>query len=146
MRFYLVQHGLACDGPDPGLSDVGLEDVEKIAEVARMYGVPVSKIVHSGKRRAAETAIRLGEVLQPEGGVEAVVGLSPQDETLDVELRFASETLIVGHLPFLDRMLSRMVSGDADAHVFAFQNAGIVCVEKGEDGWAVVWTLMPNIG
>ncbi len=59
MSIYLVQHGLSLPkdiDPEKGLSEKGAADVNRIAEVAQGYGVQVSRIVHSGKKRARETA------------------------------------------------------------------------------------------
>ncbi|RLC96587.1 MAG: phosphohistidine phosphatase SixA, partial [Chloroflexi bacterium] len=47
MAFYIVQHGqsLAKDlDPEKGLSNQGIETVEKIARVAQQYGVKVDRI------------------------------------------------------------------------------------------------------
>ena len=57
-------------------------------------------------------------------------------------------TMLVGHLPFMDRMASYLVTGSTDTPVFKFQNSGIVCLNKNPDtdSWVIVWTLIPNIG
>ena len=42
MALYLVQHGISrpkIEDPDPGLTDEGLAEVRRIAEVAAGYGV-----------------------------------------------------------------------------------------------------------
>jgi phosphohistidine phosphatase len=56
--------------------------------------------------------------------------------------------MLVGHLPFMDRMASYLVTGSTNRPVFKFQNSGIVCLHKNPDtdSWVIVWTLMPNIG
>ena len=57
-------------------------------------------------------------------------------------------TMLVGHLPFMERMTAYLVTGITDKPVFKFQNSGIVCLNKDPDigSWVIVWTLMPNIG
>jgi len=55
MAVYLVQHGKSLPkekDPDKGLSDTGRQETIKIADVAKMYQVPVSVVGHSGKARA----------------------------------------------------------------------------------------------
>ena len=55
MSIFLVQHGQSLpktEDPEKGLSDKGREQTLKIAQVAAGYGVNVSKIYHSGKKRA----------------------------------------------------------------------------------------------
>ena len=55
MSVFLVQHGLSLpktEDPEKGLSEKGREETLKIAQVAAGYGVKISKIFHSGKKRA----------------------------------------------------------------------------------------------
>ncbi|MBT4364970.1 MAG: hypothetical protein HOD17_10835 [Desulfobacteraceae bacterium] len=56
--------------------------------------------------------------------------------------------MIVGHLPFLDRLTSFLITGSVDKSVFKFQNGGIVCLikEPENDSWVIKWALMPDIG
>jgi phosphohistidine phosphatase len=56
--------------------------------------------------------------------------------------------MLVGHLPFMERMASCLTTGKTDYTVFKFQNGGIVCLDKLPDSdlWAIVWALMPHIG
>ncbi len=53
MALFLVQHGLSLSkdqDPEKGLSEKGIENTQKIADVAKFYDIQVSKIVHSGKK------------------------------------------------------------------------------------------------
>ena len=73
MSIFLVQHGKSLSkGQDPeqGLSPQGVEDVKRIAAVAQGYGVQVGSILHSGKKRAHETAEIFAAALKPAGGVK----------------------------------------------------------------------------
>jgi hypothetical protein len=51
--------------------------------------------------------------------------------------------MLVGHLPFLGRLASFLLSGDPEAGVVRFRNAGIVCLSDQEGKWAVNW-VMPS--
>ncbi len=54
MALYIVQHGLSLpkdQDPEKGLAPQGMEDVKRIAGVARNYGVVVERILHSQKKR-----------------------------------------------------------------------------------------------
>ncbi|MEJ2503342.1 MAG: phosphohistidine phosphatase SixA, partial [Gemmatimonadota bacterium] len=56
------------------------------------------------------------------------------------------DTVLVGHLPHLARLASRLLVGDADAGVVEFVNGGVVCLARGEDrGWAVRWAVPPTL-
>ena len=154
MALYLVQHALSlpkAQDPEKGISPAGRADTERIAGVAQGYGVPVSKIIHSGKKRARETAGIFSEVLSPPQGVATAQGLGPLDDVtaLAGSLKNGPEDLmLVGHLPFLERLTAMLVTGQTDKPIFRFQNSGIVCLENDPDkgGWVVAWALMPNIG
>jgi len=59
MAVYLVQHGKSLndqEDPEKGLSERGKAETERIAGVAQGYAVQVSSILHSGKKRARQTA------------------------------------------------------------------------------------------
>ncbi len=153
MPIYLVQHALSLpkeQDPEKGISEQGRADTEKIAGVAKGYQVKIGRIQHSGKKRAEQTADIFADVLIPDSGSEAGVGLSPLDDVHDIagNLNPSTGLMIVGHLPHLERLTSWLVSGQLDHPVFKFQNSGIVCLDKGteHDQWHIKWTLMPRIG
>ena len=152
MALYLVQHARALseqEDPERGISELGRSEVERIASVAKGYGVRVKKIVHSDKKRARQTAGILAQFLEP-SSVEPASGLHPQDDVtaLAVALRSEDDWMIVGHMPFVSKLTSHLVIGRAEPAVFAFQNGGIVCLEEvpGSDTWIIKWALMPTVG
>jgi phosphohistidine phosphatase len=152
MALYLVQHGQSLPkdvDPDQGLSEDGVAETERIAGVAKGYKVNVGQILHSVKTRAGKTAEIFASALQPAEGAKKVEGLKPMDDVaaFATSLNPESNTMLVGHLPFMERMAAYLVTGSIDNPVFKFQNSGIVCLDKDpeSDSWVVVWTLMPNI-
>jgi phosphohistidine phosphatase len=153
MALLLVQHGKCFskeEDPERSLSEEGVEDVCRIADVAEAYEVYIPRIVHSGKKRARETAKMFAAVLTPSDGIDEIEGINPMDnvsdfaETIDPN----EDVMVVGHLPFLDRLTSFLITGSVDKSVFKFQNGGIVCLikEPENDSWVIKWTLMPDIG
>ena len=153
MAIYLVQHGisLAKDiDPERGLSNEGAQEVECIAKAAKGYNVAVKKIVHSGKKRAAQTANLFNQYLQAAEAVQQSAGLSPMDDVVAYaqQLQPESEVMVVGHLPFMEKLTGYLTTGDENKPVFSFQNGGIVCLDKSpEDSfWKIKWSLMPKIG
>ena len=152
MALFLVQHGKSLSkevDPNQGLSEQGVSEAIRIAGVAQGYGVKVAKILHSGKTRARQTAQIMAEHLTPGKQPVEKGGLSPMDDvTLFARtLLPENDLMIVGHLPFLTRLVSYLITGSADTEVFRFQNAGIVCMDRdpGADTWVIKWTLMPEI-
>ena len=151
MALYLVQHGIAlskAEDPERGLSDQGRAETERIASVAAGYSVEVRRIEHSGKKRAQQTADIIAHALSPSQGVGRREGIAPMDDVAAVALNLnpAADLMLVGHLPFMERLAGHLITGDAARRVFKFQNSGIVCLDRDEGNWFVKWALMPNIG
>ena len=153
MTLYLVQHGQSLSkdvDPDQGLSKKGILETERIAGVAKNYQINVGQILHSIKTRARKTADLFASALNPAGGVKEVDGLKPMDDVASfaASINPDTNTMLVGHLPFMERMTAYLITGSIDKPVFKFQNSGIVCLDKDPDSesWVIVWTLMPNVG
>jgi len=152
MSIYLVQHGLCLSkeiDPEKGLSEKGMAEVNRIADVAQGYGVQVARIVHSGKKRALETAEIFAARLQPAEGVTTISGLMPMDDVtvLAAKIDSTSNAMYVGHLPFMERLAAFLLTGEHAKPVFKFQNGGIVCLYEDADlgSWVIRWALMPKI-
>ncbi len=152
MALYLVQHGKSLPediDPNRGLSEEGISDVKRIASVAKGYGIKVSCIKHSGKKRAQQTADIFASALKPEKGVKECNGLNPLDDvtTIAKEIESTDNLMFVGHLPFMERLTSYLITGLVDKPVFKFQNGGILCMDQdlNTQSWVIKWSLMPKI-
>jgi phosphohistidine phosphatase len=152
MTIFLVQHGKClskAQDPEKGLSEQGGDDVRRIAQVASNYGIVVDEVLHSGKKRAQQTADIMAEALGPTKGVRAVDGINPLDDALSYAetLDFSSQCMIVGHLPFLEKLAAYLVTGQQQYPIFQLQNGGILCLGRytGSQQVVVKWALMPNI-
>jgi len=56
------------------------------------------------------------------------------------------DVMIVGHLPFVSKLASLLLTGDESADTIAFQKGGIVCLERSaEDKWHVNWMVTPEL-
>ncbi|MBT8360668.1 MAG: phosphohistidine phosphatase SixA [Deltaproteobacteria bacterium] len=155
MALYLVQHGISAPkgvNHEKGLTQQGREETERIAHVAKNYQINVSKIAHSGKNRAAQTARIFHTALAANAPIEIISGINPLDDVR----RFAKSikpdenALIVGHLPFMQRLVSYLTTGSEETKVYQFQNSGIVCLDSsqgpgGTVDWFIKWTLNPHI-
>ncbi|MEE8386392.1 MAG: phosphohistidine phosphatase SixA [Dehalococcoidia bacterium] len=153
MKVYLVQHGEAQSksvDPTRPLTERGRQEAQRVAAFAERLGIEVRQIRHSGKARAEQTAAILGEALSPPDGVVAASGLAPLDDVQPVADALAQESqpvMLVGHLPFLARLIGLLVTGDPDRSVLRFRNGGIVCLadEEEKDVWLVTWVLTPEM-
>ncbi len=151
MPLYIVQHGKSLSkdvDPDQGLSSEGTADVKRIADVAKGYHVKVSMIVHSGKKRARQTAEIYAAALSPKHGISVQSGMDPLDDPIPFSGTLApeAEMMLVGHLPFLEKLVSHLVTGSFDRPVFRLQNGGILCLDQHNGSWVITWALMPYIG
>jgi len=152
MALFLVQHGknLKKDvNPEQPLSDEGIEEVERIAQTAANYAVQIGEIRHSGKKRAFQTAEIFARYLNAADRVGEMNGIKALDDVVPISqsVEAGRNLMLVGHLPFMERLTSYLVAGNPDITVMKFQNGGIVCLDRLENSneWAIKWTLMPNI-
>jgi phosphohistidine phosphatase len=153
MALYLIQHGKSLSkdqDPDQGLSAEGIAETERIANQAKDDGVTVSQIKHSVKTRARQTAEIFAGALNPKQGMREVSGIKPLDDVAEYAANIdpVENIMLVGHLPFMERLTSFLIMGSIDKPVFKFQNSGIVCLDKDPEAqaWIIRWALMPKIG
>jgi len=155
MALFLVQHGVCLpknEDSEKGLSPLGIEETLRLAPVAAGYKIPVAKIFHSGKKRAQQTARIYHQALELDTPMEILGGINPMDDvrafapTLDP----GANWMVVGHMPFMERLVSLLTTGNETCRVYQFQNSGIVCIDAlatgdGQWDWVIKWTLNPNI-
>ncbi|MHC4542753.1 MAG: histidine phosphatase family protein, partial [Planctomycetota bacterium] len=76
-------------------------------------------------------------------------GLAPNDDVGAIrdEIEAAQRAvMLVGHLPFLGKLASLLLTGSESAETVAFKQAGIVCLERRDtDGWQLAWMVTPEI-
>ena len=150
MLAYLVQHGKAKskqEDSDRPLTDEGRKEVESVMLLMLRFGaITASRVVHSGKRRAAETAELIAGKLEAE--VAAEDGLAPDDDPAVWAARLKEadrDLVVVGHLPHLERLASLLLCGRPEGGVVRFANGGVVCL-AGQDGrWSLQWAVTPSL-
>jgi phosphohistidine phosphatase len=152
MKLYLMQHGNPLskeEDPERPLSDQGIEDVKKVADFLKNSCSQIAKILHSGKKRAEQTAEIISSRLDP--GIIPVEDpdLLPKDDVRKFANRikeFGTDILVVGHLPHLGKLASFLVTTTESIPIVAFQQGGIVCLSSVEGGpWTIDWMLVPGI-
>ncbi len=152
MLLYLVQHAEAKreeEDPSRGLTDKGLQDITKVALHAQKLNVTITKIFHSGKTRALQTAQVLAEHVKPNKGITEIDGLAPMDDPEIWKGRITQvneDIALVGHLPHLGRLSSLLLCGDKERNIIDFKMGGLVCLKRFEDGhWSVEWMITPEV-
>jgi phosphohistidine phosphatase len=148
---YLVRHGEAkpeAEDPARPLTDEGREVVRRMAAWAASAGIQVVQVCHSGKLRAQQTAEVFAEYLRPAQGVAVSEGLKPKDEVEFIADKVAAEPgplMLVGHLPHLERLVARLVVGDADASVVEFGPSALVALAQRKNRWVLRCTMQPDL-
>lgn len=135
MKVYLVRHGEA--EPEPGefervLTENGRAGIRRLAAFLGAREAHPVEIRHSTETRARQTAELIAKELGSGISVREVRGLAPSDGVTDLEefLRDHHEDLLlVGHLPHLDRLASRLLSGEEEAS-FDMPPGSAMCLER----------------
>ena len=146
-RIYFAQHGLAVnkiDNPDCPLTAEGLRQTQAVAEQLKNSSISVSKIFHSGKLRAQQTADIFANTLLTLP-VTSLDHISPNDDInkLINNLHF-NNALYISHLPYLDKLISFLVTGDENIKIIEFKNSGVVCLEKNNEACFINWYITPE--
>ena len=150
MALFLVQHGKSLSkekDPDQGLSKEGFAETQKMAALAAENYIQVMRIIHSGKKRALQTAEIFVKALEPEAGIVKGPGLAPLDDVTKFASTVNSEEniMVVGHLPFMEKLVSFLVTGSQENRVIKFQNSSIICLdtEDASEPWFIRWAQFP---
>ena len=152
MKLYLVQHAKAASkdvDPERSLTEEGIREVRKVTAFIKSLNLCVDYLWHSGKKRAQQTANFLAEVITINEEHTAHDGLAPNDDVKAIENQIMSakqDIMIVGHLPFLSKLASLLLTGNDSSETVAFKNAGIVCLNySGDNQWHLDWMIIPEI-
>ena len=152
MQIYLVQHGEAVAkeiDADRPLSTRGITDVQSIADFLNGAGIEVAAIHHSGKTRARQTAEIFADRLNFTEPVISITGINPNDAVEEFAgkiSKYPDNTMFVGHLPFMAKIVAHLVSGNSEPILTAYQPGSIVCIEEDENKhWHIAWMLRPGI-
>ena len=152
MSIYLSQHGKSASkdvDPQRGLTRDGVTEVTRVARMLSERGLAVDVIWHSGKARASQTADIFAASLNPKEGVKSRGGIDPLDDVVALagDLPKDRDEMYVGHLPFMERIVSYLITGNADSRVVVFQSGGVVRLDWDLEGerWVIGWTVFPNL-
>ncbi|MFT7053422.1 MAG: phosphohistidine phosphatase [Psychromonas sp.] len=145
---YFVQHGIAHpENVDPtrSLSDIGIEEVRRVAAYLKDHHIVIAKIYHSGKFRAQQTARLFSETLAIDNIAE-IKGLNPNDDPDQLINQLTEDAVMyVGHLPNIAHVVTQLISGDKNKAVLKFQNAAVACVEIDTSSASLKWFTTPSM-
>ena len=152
MKLFLVQHAKAASkeiDPERPLSEEGRGDIQKIAAFIKPLNLAVDSLWHSGKTRARQTAEILAGVITIGKEMAAHDGLAPNDDVQAIKESVISagrDIMIVGHLPFVAKLASLLLTGSESSGTVAFKQGGIVCLNcEDENQWQIEWIITPEL-
>jgi len=151
MKLYLLQHAKALtaqqDSARP-LSEEGRRELRKVAAFIKSLDLSVDYLWHSDKLRAVQTAESLSGAVKVKKAVSESNNLGPNDDVATIRDELVSgqrDIMIVGHLPFLSKLTSLLLTGSESANPVGFRNAGIVCLNCAEENqWQIDWMVTPH--
>jgi phosphohistidine phosphatase len=151
VKLFLVQHGdaLAKDiNPDRPLSDMGKSNVERVARSLAEH-IEASRVIHSGKARARQTAEILARFIGNQPSVDVFNSINPNDPVeafAQLVDDWSEDLLVVGHLPFMSKLVSLLLTGSEEQAVVSYSPGSIVCLEStGDGGWQLLWMVRPEL-
>lgn len=148
-KLYLIRHGDAISilvDPARPLSEKGKMDVAEMAAFMSLSKTKVDEIWHSTKLRTKQTAELIAAAVPHQKIIERQdLELNSPIENIAEEINtIQSEIMLVGHLPFLENLVSLLLTGSTDKQVIDFEQGGAVCLKKRTNGWVIAWMMLPE--
>ena len=152
MKLYLVQHAKAAPkqiDPQRPLTEEGRRDIQKVAAFIQPLKLSVDYLWHSGKKRAEQTTELLAEVVKINKTQTIHDGLGPNDDVTVLRNEIVcspQDVMIVGHLPFLSKLASLLLTGSESTNTVSFRQGGIVSLSRYEGNqWQIDWMVTPEL-
>jgi len=150
-KLILVRHGQANNATvdhSKGLSETGLNEIGKMAKILQNIKFELDEVRHSGKTRARQTAEILAGAIGCQEKLVKVNVMMPSDppENIIPGLRQTDLNLmLVGHMPFMGELASRLVSGGPPTGQFSFETGAMLCLHKQNDLFSVEFYVSPRL-
>lgn len=153
MKLYLMQHAKPLpkeEDPARPLSPAGIRDAAAVGAWLARAGIRPQTIFHSPKERARQTAQEAAGKLGLTGSLHEHAELTPMaaPEAIQKVIRSGfEEVMLVGHLPHLGRLATRLLTDGSrdEPPAVAFQQGGVLCLVKEEGSWQVAWMITPDL-
>lgn len=137
MQLYLLQHGecekkeIDVKRPLTNKGEVGIQELSKLLRNSK-----ITLIYCSTKLRAKQTA----EIIAKGARVKQRKDILPNDSIMPIvkEIKSVKEDLmIVGHLPFLSKLASRLLIGKQNKKIVSFVPGALLHLKQCDKGWAI---------
>lgn len=144
MYLILMQHAKSKskeEDPERGITETGKMETERVSEYLKLYNFQIDEIWHSTKKRSRETAEIVTSMNRYKNKISEKDFLSPMDNVKPAVKILNSRKkniMIVGHLPYLSRLSSALITGSEDYQVLKFINSGIVTFVHEDNFWKIL--------
>ena len=165
MDLFILRHGEAGQRVSTGRGDfqrqltaAGQKEVSDIATSLKDLGIKLDVVISSPLKRAHQTASIVAKTFKIEKKMQDWAELSPEGNRLDLynkllQLKQQSSILVVGHEPYLSRMISEMISDGNNGGRITLKKSGLARIRiisstpkfKGELRWLLTPKLLKNI-
>lgn len=146
MKLYLVRHGeyqMSAQQRDE-LTTQGKQEIEKLAHFLKPLNIHVDHIFHSNKFRAKQTAELLAPSIDCKQAIQELPGLGPEDDVRPIKDSlgmYEGNLMLVGHLPFMSKLVGKLMTGNEDKELVIFYPGTMACLEGEDVQWEMSWIL-----
>jgi phosphohistidine phosphatase len=162
MNLYLLRHGIAAAGDEPGiesdgerpLTPKGIKRMRKEAKGLRRLGIVFDAILTSPLVRARQTAEIVAEILSLESQLQEISGLAPESSVENLLFgltRFQNRDhlLLVGHQPLLGKTAAFLLHGNERSSLdIELKKGGLCAIEidslPPDEPGTLHWLLAPK--
>ncbi|MCW8901478.1 MAG: phosphohistidine phosphatase SixA [Gammaproteobacteria bacterium] len=151
MKLYLMRHGEALSpekDPERGLTDNGKSKIKQVATHLQKAGVSFTRVIHSPKKRARETAEIMTAIISANVIPVEHNHIAPNDDPrlIIAEINdWDEDTLIASHLPFVPNLMTLLTGQDTYLSAISFETGTVVCLERNDkNSWDVKWSTSPG--
>ena len=151
MHLIIVRHAQALskqEDPSRPLNEKGKIEAEKLNAFLKTQDLAISRVFHSSKARAKETAEIVAQDLNSVDTLESLGALDPEEDIQKLAQiidYFTEDTVLVGHIPHVELLSNFLLSGDFVRPVSAFETASAMCFQKAQNKWVLKWFISPQL-
>ncbi|VVM04578.1 2,3-bisphosphoglycerate-dependent phosphoglycerate mutase [Methylacidimicrobium cyclopophantes] len=148
MNLYLVAHGSAVPNekdPERPLSEAGIAECSRLAQLLRKWGVRVQGLVHSSKTRSRQSAQILLPAVYPGGRLTLWECLDPDDSpgrALRAIRKEKVDLLLVGHEPNLAKIATRLLVPKKIPPVLSLSPGSLLWLQRQRTEEGKAWRLL----
>lgn len=153
MKIYCVRHGEAEESdvdPERPLTEKGVSDIEAVARFMGEAGLHVDHMLHSPKLRAIQTAEIFAKFLQADQVNSCDTLLDEYSDVkplLDMIPAWHGDTMLVGHLPYMYKLISGLVLDQPEFYpIVNYPPGTVICLDRyNNERWIISWLLSPQL-